>query len=161
MLSFGNNIVSSLCHFKLMTYWPLWEEPSLREQPEIPEKRNALIRYKKIFRGGSLKKQQRFLNLALLSWSTAGSRSGLITIFLRQDCVFFCLTALSHVYLIFFLANNSDKALTHKALCLDRYNFWKVMMVTETVYEDQVVCDHSYDRRCHMTTTTKFQVHAI
>jgi len=33
----------------------------------------------------------------------------------------------------------------------------KVMMVYEKIWEYFEECDHSYDRRCHMTTTTKFQ----
>ena len=34
----------------------------------------------------------------------------------------------------------------------------KVIMVTETVWDDEIVCDHSYDRRCHTTTATKYEV---
>jgi len=32
-----------------------------------------------------------------------------------------------------------------------------VIMVEETVYEDVVECDHSYDRRCHTSYTTSFE----
>jgi len=33
----------------------------------------------------------------------------------------------------------------------------KVMMVEETVYDDVVECDHSYDRQCHTSYTTTFE----
>jgi len=33
----------------------------------------------------------------------------------------------------------------------------KVMMVEETVYDDVVTCDHSYDRQCHTSYTTTFE----
>ena len=34
----------------------------------------------------------------------------------------------------------------------------QVMMVEETVYDEVVTCDHSYDRRCHTSYKTSFQV---
>ena len=34
----------------------------------------------------------------------------------------------------------------------------QVMMVEETVYDDVVECDHSYDRQCHTSYTTTFEV---
>jgi len=36
--------------------------------------------------------------------------------------------------------------------CID-----KVQMVEETVYDDVMQCDHSYDRRCHTTYTTSYE----
>ena len=36
--------------------------------------------------------------------------------------------------------------------CID-----KVQMVEETVYDDVMQCDHSYDRRCHTTYTTNYE----
>ena len=36
--------------------------------------------------------------------------------------------------------------------CID-----KVQMVEETVYDDVVLCDHSYDKRCHTTYTTSYE----
>ena len=35
--------------------------------------------------------------------------------------------------------------------CID-----KVQMITETVYDDVVQCDHSYDKRCHTTYVTSY-----
>jgi len=36
--------------------------------------------------------------------------------------------------------------------CID-----KVMMVQETVYDDVITCDHSYDKRCHTSYVTKYE----
>ena len=36
--------------------------------------------------------------------------------------------------------------------CID-----KVQMVEETVYDEVMQCDHSYDRRCHTTYTTSYE----
>ena len=33
----------------------------------------------------------------------------------------------------------------------------KVQMVEETVYDEVVQCDHSYDKRCHATYTTSYE----
>ena len=35
--------------------------------------------------------------------------------------------------------------------CID-----KVQMVEETIYDEVVLCDHSYDKRCHTTYKTSF-----
>ena len=37
--------------------------------------------------------------------------------------------------------------------CID-----KVEMIEEIEYDDVVQCDHSYDRRCHTSYTTSFEV---
>ena len=34
-------------------------------------------------------------------------------------------------------------------------------MVEETVWDDVEICDHSYDRRCHTSFTTTFEVHLL
>ena len=36
--------------------------------------------------------------------------------------------------------------------CID-----KVEMIEETVYDDEVQCDHSYDKRCHTTYVTNYE----
>ena len=33
----------------------------------------------------------------------------------------------------------------------------KVMMVEETTYDDQIVCHHSYTKKCHQTYVTSFE----
>ena len=33
----------------------------------------------------------------------------------------------------------------------------KVMMVEETTYDDQIVCHHSYSKKCHNTYVTSFE----
>lgn len=33
----------------------------------------------------------------------------------------------------------------------------KVMMVEETTYDDQIVCHHSYSKKCHNTYITSFE----
>ena len=33
----------------------------------------------------------------------------------------------------------------------------KVMMVEETIYDDQIVCHHSYSKKCHNTYVTSFE----
>ena len=33
----------------------------------------------------------------------------------------------------------------------------KVMMVEETTYDDQIVCHHSYSKKCHETYITSFE----
>jgi len=38
--------------------------------------------------------------------------------------------------------------------CID-----KIMMVKETVYDEVLTCDHSYDQRCHTSYVTKYEPH--
>ena len=45
---------------------------------------------------------------------------------------------------------NEDAAGGRK--CID-----KVMMVEETVYDEVITCDHSYDKRCHTSYVTNYE----